>query len=69
MIGPDYGSTTPGTFKCVVPFFFFFPFYFLPTGLRSSEALSGSRPAKLTMQQPGKEKGYDEYPGGLHYEH
>ena len=49
--------------------FLFFPFSFLPTGLRSPEALSGSRPAELTMQQPGKEKGYDEYPGGLHYEH
>ena len=48
---------------------FFLFFFFLPTGLRSSEALSGSRPAELTMQQPGKEKGYDEYPGGLHYEH
>ena len=49
--------------------FFFFSFSFLlPTGLRSSEALSGSRPAELTMQQPGKEKGYDEYPGGLYHE-
>ena len=48
--------------------FFFFPF-FLPTGLRLLEALSGSRPAELTMQQPGKDKGYNEYPGGLHYEH
>ena len=48
---------------------FFSLFLFLPTGLRSSEALSGSRPAELTMQHPGKEKGYDEYPGGLHYEH
>ena len=47
---------------------FYFSF-FLCTGLRSPEALSGSRPAELTMQQPGKEKGYDEYPGGLHYEH
>ena len=48
----------------------FFPFsFFFPTGLRSPEALSGSRPAELTMQQPGKEKGYDEYPGGPHYEH
>ena len=43
--------------------------FFLPIGLQSPEALSGSRPAELTMQQPGKEKGYDEYPGGLHYEH
>ena len=49
---------------------FFFPFsFFLPIGLRSPEALSGSRPAELTMQQPGKEKGYDEHSGGLHYEH
>ena len=52
-----------------VSFFFFSLFLFLPIGLCSSEALSGSRPAELTMQQPGKEKGYDEYPGGLHYEH
>ena len=50
-------------------FFFIFTFYFLPTGLRLSEALSGSRPAELTMQQPGKDKGYNEYTGGLHYEH
>ena len=49
-------------------YFFSFPF-FLPTGLHSPEALSGSRPTELTMQQPGKEKGFDEYPGGLHYEH
>ena len=49
--------------------FFSFSFLFLPTGLRSSEALSGSRPAELMMQQPGKKKGYNEYPGGLHYEH
>ena len=52
-----------------VSFLFFLSFFFLPTGLRSPEALSGSRPAELTMQQPGKEKGYDEYPGGLPYEH
>ena len=51
-----------------VSLFFLFSF-FLPTGLRSPEALSGSRPAELTMQQPGKEKGYDEHSGGLHYEH
>ena len=51
-IGPDCGSTTPGALKCVVLFFFLF----LPTGLRTSEALSGSRPAELTMQQPGKIK-------------
>ena len=57
---------TLGAPKCVI----LFPLsFFLPTGLRSPEALSGSRPAELTMQQPGKEKGYDEYPGGLHYEH
>ena len=50
---------------------FFFPFFIiiLSTGLHLPEALSGSRPAELTMQQPGKEKGYNEYPGGLHYEH
>ena len=48
--------------------FLFFPFS-LPTGLCLPEALSGSRPAELTMQQPGKEKGCDEYPGGLPYEH
>ena len=68
MIGPDRGSTTPGALKCVVLFFFSF-FLFLPTGLRSPEALSGSRPAELTMQQPGKDKGYNEYTGGLRYEH
>ena len=34
-----------------------------------SEALSGSRSAELTMQQPGKDKGYNEYTGGLRYEH
>ena len=47
----------------------FFLFLFLPTGLRSLEALSGSRPAERTIQQPGMEKGYDEHLGGLHYEH
>ena len=64
MRGPECGLTTPGALKCVVLFSLFI--YFLLTGLRSSEALSGSRPAELTMQQPGKEKGYNEYPGGLH---
>ena len=49
--------------------FFLFTFYFLLTGLRLSEALSSSKPAELTMQQPGKDKGYNEYTGGLHYEH
>ena len=49
----------------IVSFFFFFLF----SGLCFPEALSGSRLAELMMQQPGKEKGYDEYPGGLHYEH
>ena len=34
-----------------------------------SEALFGSRSAELTMQQPGKDKGYNEYTGGLRYEH
>ena len=67
-IGPECGLTTPGALKCVILFFFSL-FLFLPTGLRSSEALSGSRPAELMIQQPGKEKGYDEYPGGHHYEH
>ena len=47
----------------------FFTFHFLPTGLRSSEAMSGSRPAELTMQQQGKDTGYNEYTGGLHYDH
>ena len=69
MINPDCGSTTPGALKCILLFSLLFTFYFLPKGLRLSEALSGSRPAELTMQQPGKEKGYDEYLGGLHYEH
>ena len=46
-----------------------FSFFYISTGLRLLEALSGSRPAELTMQQPGKEKGYDEHSGGLHYEH
>ena len=49
--------------------FFFFSFLFFSLGLRLPEALSGSRPAELTMQQPGKDKGYNEYTGGLHYEH
>ena len=66
-VGPKCGLTTLGALKCVVLFFSFF--LFLPTGLRLPEALSGSRPAELTMQQPGKEKGCDEYPGGLPYEH
>ena len=47
----------------VVPFFFF-----LFAGLRFPEALSGSRNAELTMQQPGKKKNYVECPGGLYYE-
>ena len=69
MIGPDCGSTTPGALKCVVPFFSFSFLLFSPTGLHSLEALSGSRPAERTMQQPGKKKGYNDYLGGLHYEH
>ena len=48
---------------------FFFSFFYFSTGLRSPETLSGGESAELTMQQPGKEKGYDEYPGGLQYEH
>ena len=47
---------------------FYFSF-FLRTGLHAPEALSGSRPAEFTMQQLGKDKGYNEYTGGLHYEH
>ena len=66
-IGPECGLTTPGALKCVVLFFSFY--FFLPIGLRSPEALPGSRPAELTMQQPGKEEGCDEHSGGLHYEH
>ena len=48
---------------------FFFSFFILSTGLRLPEALSGSRSAELTMQQPGRDNGYDEHSGGLHYEH
>ena len=69
MINPDYGSTAPGALKCIILFSFVFTFYFLPIGLRLSEALSGNGPTELTMQQPGKDKGYNEYTGGLHYEH
>ena len=43
--------------------------FFVYTGLRSPEALSGGEPAELTMQQPGRYKGRDEHSGGLHYEH
>ena len=52
-----------------VSLFLFLFFFFLSTGLRSPETLSGGEPAELTMQQPGKDKGYDEHSGGLHYEH
>ena len=52
-----------------VSLFSFLFSFFLYTGLRSPEALFGSRPAELTMQQLGKDKGYDEHSGGLHYEH
>ena len=45
-----------------------FLFYIL-SGPNYSEGLSGNTLAELTMQQLGKEKGYNEYPGGLHYEH
>ena len=48
---------------------FFFSFFYLSTGLSSPETVSGGESAELTMQQPGKDKGYDEYSGGLHYEH
>ena len=44
-------------------------FFFLFSGLRFPEALPGSRPVEFTTQQPVKQKSYDEYPGGLHYEH
>ena len=44
-------------------------FFFLFSRLYFPEALTGSRIAELTMQQPGKQKSYVEYPGGLHYEH
>ena len=53
----------------VLLFFFSFFYFILSTGLRLQEALSGSRSAELTMQQPGRNKGYDEHSGGLHYEH
>ena len=43
-------------------------FFFLFSGLRFPEALSGSRIAELTMQQPGKQKSCVECPGGLYYE-
>ena len=36
---------------------FFIIFFFVYTGLRSPEALSGGEPAEFTMQQPGREKG------------
>ena len=49
--------------------FSFFFFFHLSTGLRSPENLSGGKPAELTMQQPGRNKGYDKHSGGLHYEH
>ena len=47
---------------------FFFSFFILSTGLPLLEALSGSKSAELTMQQPGRNNGYDEHSGGLHYE-
>ena len=58
---PESGSTAPGAPNCVILFFLF-------SGLRFLEALSGSRIAELTMQQPGKQKSYVECPGGLYYE-
>ena len=61
MIGPECGSTKPGAPTCVT--------FFFSTGLRLPEALSGSRSAELTIQQPGRDNGYDEHLGGLHYEH
>ena len=66
MAGPECGSTTPGAPKCFILFSFFL---FLSSGLHLLEALPGNRPTGLTMQQPGKDKGYDELLGGLHYEH
>ena len=53
----------------VPPFLLLFSFYFLPTGLRSTEALSGGEAAELMMQQPGSKKCGDEHSGGLNYEH
>ena len=51
MAGPECGSTAPGAPDFVILFFLF-----LISGLRSQEALSGSRIAEHTMQQPGKQK-------------
>ena len=59
--GPECGSTAPGARL--------YNSFFLLSGLFYQEALSGSRLAELTMQQPGKQKSDVEYPGGLHYEH
>ena len=50
-------------------FFFSFFLFYLSTGLRSPETLSGGESAEFTMQHPRKDKGYDEHSGGLHYEH
>ena len=43
--------------------------FFMYTGLRSPEALSGSEPAEYTMQQPGKKEDCDKHSSGLPYEH
>ena len=49
---------------------FYFSFsFFLYTGLRSPEALSGGEPAELMMQQSGTKEGRVEHSGGLNYEH
>ena len=52
-----------------VSLFLFLFSFFLYTGLRSPEALSGGEPAELRMQQPQRDKGCNEHSGGLHYEH
>ena len=46
---PKCGSTALGAPDFVISFF-------LLSGLHSPEGLSGSRPAELTMQQPGREQ-------------
>ena len=61
---PHQGLTSVSLFFYVLLFSFF-----VYTGLREPEALSGGEPAELTMQQPGKKEGCDEHSGGLNYEH
>ena len=43
--------------------------FFVYTGLRKQEALSGGEPAELMIQQSWKKEGCDEHSGGLNYEH